>query len=70
MKITTAASLMTVISALSFGVFATESINQEPANREHRFGTTGISRIDGASSDIHQTLGQATDALKGQRHVE
>ncbi|WP_413735420.1 peroxide/acid stress response protein YhcN [Sodalis sp. RH21] len=62
MRISTAASLMTVISALSFGAFAADSISLEQANDLHAFGTVSVSGIGGAPSDIHQALNQAADA--------
>ncbi len=62
MKVITAASLMTVISALSFGAFAAESINQEQASHLHPIGTVSVGGIAGTPSDIHQALSQAADA--------
>ncbi|MEA9393071.1 YdgH/BhsA/McbA-like domain containing protein [Acerihabitans sp. TG2] len=62
MKITTATSLMTVISALSFGTFADESINQEQANHLHTFDSVSAGGIDGAASSIHPALNQAAEA--------
>lgn len=62
MKMKTAVSLMTVMSALSFGAFAAESINQEQASGLHAFGTVSVTGIAGAPSDIRQALNQAADA--------
>ncbi|WP_413722088.1 peroxide/acid stress response protein YhcN [Sodalis sp. RH23] len=62
MKIKTAVSLMTVMSALSFGAFAAESISQDQASGLHSFGTVSVGGIAGAPSDIHQALNQAAQA--------
>lgn len=62
MKTRTALPLMAVLSALSFGAFATDSISLQQAQDLQPMG----SGIDGATSDIHQALNQAADA-KGAR---
>lgn len=62
MKMTTTVSLMTVISALSFGAFAADSISLEQANNLHAFSTVSVSGTGGAPSDIHRALSQAADA--------
>ncbi|HEY0208761.1 peroxide/acid stress response protein YhcN [Acerihabitans sp.] len=62
MKIKTAVSLMTVMSALSFGAFAANSISQEQASGLQPFGTVSVTGKAGAPSDIHQALNQAAEA--------
>lgn len=62
MKIKTAVSMMTVMSVLSFGAFAADSLTQEQANGLHSFGTVSVTGNAGAPSDIHQALNQAAEA--------
>ncbi len=62
MKMKTAVSLMTVMSALSFGAFAADSISMEQASRLQPMGTVSVSAIDASPSDIHQALNEAADA--------
>lgn len=72
MKMKTAVSLMTVLSALSFGGFAAESVSMDQANGLHPMGTVSVSGIDASPSDINQALNEAADArgAKAYRIVE
>lgn len=66
MKTRTALPLMAVLSAVSFGAFAADSISLQQAQDLQPMGSVSVSGIDGAPSDIHQALNQAADA-KGAR---
>ncbi|WP_213990474.1 peroxide/acid stress response protein YhcN [Sodalis sp. dw_96] len=72
MKMKTAVSLMTVMSALSFGAFAAESISMEQAKGLQPMGTVSAGGIDASPSDIHQALNDAADAkgAKAYRIIE
>jgi len=72
MKMKKTISLMTVMSALSFGAFAADSISMEHANGLHPMGTVTASGIDVSPSDMHQALNDAADArgAKANRIIE
>ncbi len=72
MKMKTAVSLMTVMSALSFGAFAAESLSLEQTQGLQPMGTVTTSGIDASPSDIHQALNDAADAkgAKAYRIIE
>lgn len=66
MKTRTALPLMAVLSAVSFGAFAANSIPLQQAQDLPPMGSVSVSGIDGAPSDIHQALNQVAD-VKGAR---
>ncbi|XBS70442.1 peroxide/acid stress response protein YhcN [Acerihabitans sp. KWT182] len=72
MKMKTAVSLMTVMSALSFGAFAAESVSMKQAKGLQPMGSVSASEIDGSPSEMHQALNAAADArgAKAYRIIE
>lgn len=64
MKIKTSLYLLTVLSALSFGAMAAQSVTLDQAHSMQPMGTISVSGIAGAPSDIHHALDQAA-AAKG-----
>ncbi|MGF6559919.1 peroxide/acid stress response protein YhcN [Erwinia aphidicola] len=61
MKVTTTIATFGLISALSFGAFAAESINAEQAKNLQPIGTVSVSGIAGSPMDIHQALNDKAD---------
>ena len=63
MKVKTAIATMSILSALSFGVFAANSINETQAANLQPMGTITVSGVNGAPSDIRQALSDKADAM-------
>ena len=61
MKVKTAVSLMTVLSALSFGSFAAESISLEQSTGLQPIGSVSVTGTDVAPSDMHEAINKAAD---------
>ncbi|AKP34088.1 peroxide/acid stress response protein YhcN [Yersinia aleksiciae] len=63
MNIKTTIATMSILSALSFGVFAADSINDTQAASMQPIGTITVSGLNGAPSDIRQALSDKADAM-------
>ncbi|WP_145580088.1 peroxide/acid stress response protein YhcN [Yersinia vastinensis] len=63
MKVKTTIATMSILSALSFGVFAADSINDNQAANLQPMDTITVSGINGAPSDIRQALSDKADAM-------
>ena len=63
MKVKTTIATMSILSALSFGVFAADSINDNQAANLQPMGTIKVKGINGATSDIRQALSDKADAM-------
>ena len=63
MKVKTTIATMSILSALSFGVFAADSINDNQSANLQPMGTITVSGINGAPSDIRQALSDKADAM-------
>jgi len=61
MNVKTTIATFGILSALSFGAFAAESINAEQAKNLQPAGTISVSGIAGSPTDIHQALVQKAD---------
>lgn len=61
MNIKTTIAAAGLLSALSFGAFAAESINAEQAQNLQPVGTVSLSGVAGAPMDIHQALQEKAD---------
>ncbi|MFQ1682810.1 peroxide/acid stress response protein YhcN [Pantoea dispersa] len=72
MNVKTTIATMSVLSALSFGAFAADSINAEQAANLQPVGTISVSGIGGSPMDIHQQLNAKAEAqgAKAYRVVE
>lgn len=72
MNIKTTIATLSVLSALSFGAFAADSINAEQAANLQPVGTISVSGIGGSPMDIHQQLNAKAEAqgAKAYRVVE
>lgn len=56
MNIKTTIAAVGLLSTLSFGAFAAESINAEQAQNLQPVGTVSVSGVAGTPMDIHQAL--------------
>ncbi|UQY44572.1 peroxide/acid stress response protein YhcN [Mixta hanseatica] len=56
MNIKTTIAAVGLLSTLSFGAFAAESINAEQAQNLQSVGTVSVSGVAGTPMDIHQAL--------------
>ncbi|MEQ9721645.1 peroxide/acid stress response protein YhcN [Yersinia alsatica] len=63
MNVKTTIATISILSALSFGVFAADSINDNQATNLKPIGTITVSGINGAPSDIRQALSDKADAM-------
>ncbi len=63
MKVKTTIATMSILSALSFGVFAADSISGNQTENLQPMGTITVSGLNGAPSDIRQALSEKTDAM-------
>ncbi|ATM97443.1 Multiple stress resistance protein BhsA precursor [Yersinia frederiksenii] len=63
MNVKTTIATISILSALSFGVFAADSINDNQAANLKPMGTITVSGINGAPSDIRQALSDKADAM-------
>ncbi|CAI2482629.1 Protein of uncharacterised function (DUF1471) [Serratia liquefaciens] len=62
MKIKSTIATMSVISMLSFGAFAAQSVDANQAAKMQSAGTITVSGVAGAPSDIRQALSEKADA--------
>lgn len=62
MKVKTTVVTLGVLSMLSFGAFAAQSINAEQAENLQPAGTITVSGVAAAPSDIRQALSDKADA--------
>ena len=62
MKIKSTIATMSVLSMLSFGAFAAQSIDANQAANMQSAGTITVSGVAGAPSDIRQALSEKADA--------
>ena len=62
MNIKTTVAAVTLLSALSFGAFAAESVNADQAQNLQSVGTISVSGVAGSPMDIRQQLNAKADA--------
>lgn len=62
MKIKSTIATMSVLSMLSFGAFAAQSVDVNQAAKMQSAGTITVSGVAGAPSDIRQALSEKADA--------
>jgi hypothetical protein len=62
MKIKATIATMSVLSMLSFGAFAAQSVDESQAENMQSAGTITVSGVAGAPSDIRQALSEKADA--------
>ncbi|CAI1100216.1 Multiple stress resistance protein BhsA precursor [Serratia grimesii] len=62
MKIKSTIATMSVLSMLSFGAFAAQSVDASQAEKMQAAGTITVSGVAGAPSDIRQALSEKADA--------
>ncbi|MEB5974813.1 peroxide/acid stress response protein YhcN [Pantoea dispersa] len=72
MNVKTTIATLSVLSALSFGAFAADSINAEQAANLQPVGTISVSGIGGSPMDIHQQLNAKAEeqGAKAYRVIE
>lgn len=62
MKIKATVETMSILSMLSFGAFAAQSVDASQAAKMQAAGTITVSGVAGAPSDIRQALSEKADA--------
>lgn len=62
MKIKATIATMSILSMLSFGAFAAQSVDANQAAKMQSAGTITVSGVAGAPSDIRQALSEKADA--------
>ena len=62
MKVKTTIATLSILSALSFGVFAAQPVTQEQAATMQPTGMISVSGVAGAPSDIRQARSDKADA--------
>lgn len=62
MKVKSTIATMSVLSMLSFGAFAAQSVDANQAAKMQSAGTITVSGVAGAPSDIRQALSEKADA--------
>ena len=62
MNVKTTIATLSILSALSFGVFAAQPVTQEQASNLQSTGMISVSGVAGAPSDIRQALSDKADA--------
>ncbi|CAI0947418.1 Protein of uncharacterised function (DUF1471) [Serratia proteamaculans] len=62
MKIKATIATMSILSMLSFGAFAAQSVDANQAAKMQAAGTITVSGVAGAPSDIRQALSEKADA--------
>jgi shikimate kinase len=72
MNIKTTIAAVSILSALSFGAFAAQSIDANQAASLQPMGTISVSGVSAAPSDIRQALSEKADnkGAKAYRVVE
>ncbi|ADU70861.1 peroxide/acid stress response protein YhcN [Pantoea sp. At-9b] len=72
MKVKTTIATLSILSALSFGAFAADSINADQAMNLQPAGTISVSGTAGSPMDIHQQLSEKADqqGAKAYRVIE
>ena len=72
MNVKTTIATLSILSALSFGAFAADSINAEQAANLQPAGTISVSGVVGSPMDIRQQLNDKADqqGAKAYRVVE
>ncbi|MFS2221339.1 peroxide/acid stress response protein YhcN [Pantoea sp. B65] len=72
MNVKTTIATLSILSALSFGAFAAESITAEQAQNMQPAGMISVSGIAGAPTDMNEALVQKADqqGAKAYRVVE
>ena len=62
MNVKTTVATFGLLSALSFGVFAAESVNADQAKNLQSVGVISVSGVGGSPMDIRQALNTKADA--------
>ncbi|ANS40877.1 peroxide/acid stress response protein YhcN [Serratia inhibens] len=62
MKIKATVATLSLLSVLSFGAFAAQSVDEDQAAKLQSAGTITVSGVAGAPSDIRQALSEKADA--------
>lgn len=61
MKTTTTVAALSILSVLSFGAFAADSISAEQAQNREAIGTVSVSAIGSSPMDMHEMLNQKAE---------
>ncbi|MGE9552604.1 peroxide/acid stress response protein YhcN [Erwinia amylovora] len=62
MNVKTTIATFSILSALSFGSFAADSVNTEQAQNMQSIGTISVSGVSASPMDINAQLNQKADA--------
>lgn len=61
MKTKTTVAALSILSVLSFGAFAADSISAEQAQNREAIGTVSVSAIGSSPMDMHEMLNQKAE---------
>ena len=61
MKIKTTVAALSILSAISFGAFAADSINSDQAQTRRAIGTVSIGSVGSSPMDMHEMLNKKAE---------
>ena len=61
MKIKTTVAALSILSAISFGAFAADSINSDQAQNRQPIGTVSIGSVGSSPMDMHEMLNKKAE---------
>ncbi|MEO3990421.1 peroxide/acid stress response protein YhcN [Pseudocitrobacter cyperus] len=61
MKIKTTVAALSILSVISFGAFAADSINSEQAQNRQAMGTISVGAIGSSPMDMHEMLNKKAE---------
>ncbi|QFG77187.1 hypothetical protein DMB90_25860 [Raoultella planticola] len=61
MKIKTTVAALSILSVLSFGAFAADSINSDQAQGRQSIGTISVGAVSSSPMDMHEMLKKAQE---------
>ncbi|MEB4677525.1 peroxide/acid stress response protein YhcN [Enterobacteriaceae bacterium G50] len=61
MKIKTTVAALSILSVISFGAFAADSINSEQAQNRQAIGTVSVGAIGSSPMDMHEMLNKKAE---------
>lgn len=61
MKIKTTVAALSILSVISFGAFAADSINSEQAQNRQAIGTVSVGAVGSSPMDMHEMLNKKAE---------
>ncbi|VTN12096.1 Uncharacterised protein [Raoultella terrigena] len=65
MKIKTTVAALSILSVLSFGAFAADSINSDQAQGRQSIGTVSVGAVSASPMDMHEMLNKKSAGGRG-----